>query len=235
MNVNEFVSIEHAKQRIEAWRQGYNHHRPHSSPTSLIFAPLHRICPYLREDAVAQQAAAGQKDKISDLSVVGVKDRQLVRSDWTPADQTPIQGVVTRQITNVLTNNGYLTEIWRSDWHLDGLPVGQVFQRVLEPAAVSGWHSHLHTSDRLFCASGRLLIALYDARCESPSHGKTALFRIGAERPAIVVVPPGVWHGVRNIGAIPATMLNVVDLAYDYEDPDHYRLPADTPLIPYQI
>ncbi len=31
LNVNEFVSIDDARGRIEAWRQDYNHHRPHSS------------------------------------------------------------------------------------------------------------------------------------------------------------------------------------------------------------
>jgi putative transposase len=31
MNVNEFVSIEHARHRIEAWRVDYNEHRPHGA------------------------------------------------------------------------------------------------------------------------------------------------------------------------------------------------------------
>jgi putative transposase len=31
LNTNEFASIEDAKQKIEFWRQDYNHHRPHSS------------------------------------------------------------------------------------------------------------------------------------------------------------------------------------------------------------
>ena len=31
LNVNEFASIEDARQKIEVWRQDYNHHRPHSS------------------------------------------------------------------------------------------------------------------------------------------------------------------------------------------------------------
>jgi putative transposase len=31
LNVNEFVSIAHAKQVIEAWRKDYNEHRPHGS------------------------------------------------------------------------------------------------------------------------------------------------------------------------------------------------------------
>ena len=31
LNVNEFVSIDQAKQRIEAWRIDYNEHRPHGA------------------------------------------------------------------------------------------------------------------------------------------------------------------------------------------------------------
>lgn len=82
---------------------------------------------------------------------------------------------------------------------------------------------------------GRLLIALYDGRGDSPTRNRTVDFRIGAERPGLVIVPPGVWHGVRNIGSTPLLMINVVDRAYDYEDPDHYRLPVDTPHIPYRL
>jgi dTDP-4-dehydrorhamnose 3,5-epimerase len=167
--------------------------------------------------------------------IEGVKDPQLVKPDWSPANPIAIEGVSARQITSVLTNTGSLTEIWRPDWGLDDLGVGQVFQRVLDPGAAAGWHNHRLTTDRLFCAIGRLLIALYDGRCDSPTQGITADFRVGSERPGVVVVPPGVWHGVRNIGATPTVMLNVVDLAYDYEDPDHYRLPLDTPLIPYRL
>jgi putative transposase len=31
LNVNQFLTIEDAKAKIEAWRLDYNHHRPHSS------------------------------------------------------------------------------------------------------------------------------------------------------------------------------------------------------------
>ena len=169
------------------------------------------------------------------LSIEGVKDAQVVRSDWTRSQEVEIDGVVGFQIANVLAGNGYLTEIWRSDWKLDDRPVDQVFQRVLEPGVASGWHVHASTTDRLFCAYGRLLVALYDSRVDSPSHGKTCDFRLGGERPALIVVPPGVWHAVRNTGTSSAILVNVVDQAYPYEDPDHYRLPIDTPLIPYDV
>ena len=168
-------------------------------------------------------------------SITGPKDRQLVRSDWSPLDPIGIEGVVAKQITNVITNDGYLTEIWRKDWELDDLPVGQVFQRIMAPRGGSGWHAHEVTTDRLFCAWGRVHVGLYDARLDSPTHGAVHDFRLGAERPAVIVVPPGIWHAVRNIGDHPAVYLNVVDVAYDYEDPDHFRIPIDSPLIPFTI
>jgi putative transposase len=35
LNVNQFVSMEDARRKIEAWRQNYNHARPHSSLRNL--------------------------------------------------------------------------------------------------------------------------------------------------------------------------------------------------------
>lgn len=168
-------------------------------------------------------------------SVTGPKDPQLVRSDWTPASAEQIDGVVTRSISNVLTDNGTLTEIWRADWALDDRPVGQVFQRHLQIGYESGWHCHAGATDRLFCAVGTVKVGLYDSRIDSPTHRNSLILRLGAGRPALVVVPPGVWHAVRNIGDGPAVFVNVTDVAYDYDDPDHYRLPYGTPQIPVDL
>jgi dTDP-4-dehydrorhamnose 3,5-epimerase len=168
----------------------------------------------------------------SNWTVIGLKDPQIVRPDWDPIEPLGIDGVTAKQIANVLTNDGYLTEIWRADWALDDRGVGQVFQRVIEPGAVSGWHVHAVTVDRLFCAYGRVRLGLYDGRNDSPTLGRSAQIRLGRERPALVVVPPGVWHAVANVGTDPAVFVNAVDQAYTYDDPDHYRVPIDSPQIP---
>jgi putative transposase len=31
LNVNQFISLDHARQTIKAWQEDYNHHRPHGS------------------------------------------------------------------------------------------------------------------------------------------------------------------------------------------------------------
>lgn len=170
-----------------------------------------------------------------ELLFTGLKDRRLVTPDWQPSDPVPIDGVAVKGITSVYAENGILTEIYRQDWQIDDLPVAQVFQKLLYPGNFSAWHMHRHTTDRLFCALGRVKIVLFDGRAESPTARAIAEYRVGAERPALLVVPPGVWHGVLCLGHDPALVINAVDAAYSYDDPDHWRLPADTPLIPYSI
>lgn len=39
--------------------------------------------------------------------------------------------------------------------------------------------------------------------------------------------------GLQNLGSQDALVLNMPTHPYNYEDPDHYRLPYDTPEIPY--
>lgn len=163
------------------------------------------------------------------------QDRQSITSEWQSL-QNPISGVVVKEVRSVIKNSGdVLSEIFRSDWQLDGAQIGQVFQVVMGPGSTSGWHTHRSTTDRLFVSLGAVLIVLYDGRSESPTHGRINEFRFGGVRPGIVSIPPGIWHAVRNISSTPSILLNLTDRPYCYEDPDHWRLPLDTDKIPYRF
>lgn len=170
-----------------------------------------------------------------DWIVRGIADGQTVDENWNLVGTPHIEGVVTKEIRPVTLASGSLTEIWRSEWTLDSLGVGQVFQRLLDPGAVTGWHAHERTTDRLFCAFGRVRLSLYDGRRTSGTAGTVWQRVFGQERPLLVVVPPGVWHGVTALGASPALLLNLVDRSYAYDAPDHVRLPPDTPHIPLKL
>lgn len=165
----------------------------------------------------------------------GAKRReQSVTSDWTLL-RPLIHGVAVKEIRSVIKNNGYLTEIYRGDWRIDDRGVDQVFQLLLNRSEVEAWHVHQTTTDRFFVASGQVLLVLYDARADSPTQGMVNEIRLGPARPGLATVPPGVWHGVKNIGDNPALILNLVDQAYRYEAPDHWGLPKDSPHIPYRF
>lgn len=163
------------------------------------------------------------------------KDAQSVTADWRAAELPLIQDVRLREVKNVVKQNGFLTELYRRDWAIDDGVVDQIFQVRLSADGVSAWHAHGFTTDRLFVGEGSLKIVLYDGRQESSTFGKLNVFCCSHVRPMLIVIPPGVWHGVHNIGQSTATLINMVDRAYDYADPDHWRLPVDAIQIPYSF
>jgi dTDP-4-dehydrorhamnose 3,5-epimerase len=48
-------------------------------------------------------------------------------------------------------------------------------------------------------------------------------------------VPKFVWHADHNVGSEEAVIVNFPTIQYDHASPDKYRLPIDTPLIPYSF
>jgi dTDP-4-dehydrorhamnose 3,5-epimerase len=57
---------------------------------------------------------------------------------------------------------------------------------------------------------------------------ENVLTRSGSLLEVFVVVPPGVWHGLRNETGAPAAFLNYFDTPYSHEDPDNWRFPHDS-------
>ena len=165
----------------------------------------------------------------------GKPDSQSITAEWEFLQDT-IDGVKLREVRNVIKKQGgVLTEVYRNDWGLDAGEVGQIFQNLLNPRAISGWHVHRYTTDRIFINLGTMKVVLYDARADSDTFGQVNEFVLGQMRPGLLIVPPGVWHGVQNIGCELGALINIVDKAYEYEAPDHWRLPVDTDKIPYDF
>ena len=51
----------------------------------------------------------------------------------------------------------------------------------------------------------------------------------------LLVIPRGVWHAERNIGAVDVQVVNFPTIPYDHTNPDKYRLPLDTDELPVQL
>jgi len=160
------------------------------------------------------------------------KDRQLVTKDWQKIEEQ-IEGVVVREVLHVPRDHGVITEIFRPEWDPTGLPIVHIYQSRLFPAAIGAWSCHASTIDRLFVNQGHLKVVLYDGREESKTYRRIIELHVGDARPAFLVLPAGIWHGLQNLGPSDALVINCPTRAYNYEDPDHYRLPFDSPEIPY--
>ena len=143
-----------------------------------------------------------------------------------------IQGVRIKRLKVITDERGWLMEILRLDDDIFE-SFGQVYLTTAYPGVVKAWHYHKKQTDNFTCVRGMMKVALFDAREDSPTYGEVNEFFVGEKNPCLIAVPPHVYHGFKAIGTETAYFVSVPTLAYDYKAPDEYRLPPDTPEIPY--
>jgi dTDP-4-dehydrorhamnose 3,5-epimerase len=164
----------------------------------------------------------------------GQKDAAHIDRHWH-VDRRLIEGVRVHDVRNVVTANGVTTELYRPDWGMVDGPVRQVIHVALRGGALSAWHQHRLRWDFLFVVGGHLRVVLHDPRPDSPTLGQVDVFHLSPARPSLLAVPPWVWHGVQNLSTDTSCFVNMFDRPYDYADPDEWRLPPDTDVIPYRF
>jgi dTDP-4-dehydrorhamnose 3,5-epimerase len=146
-----------------------------------------------------------------------------------------IDGVVVRYQRPIEDKRGEIVEVYRPSWGLHADPLVYVYQVRIRPGAIKGWVIHEHQDDRLFFVTGVLRWALYDDRPDSPTRGRLNDLVFSERAPALLVIPRGVYHAVRNIGTSDAIFVNMPTRAYEHESPDKLRLPLDNSLIPFSF
>jgi dTDP-4-dehydrorhamnose 3,5-epimerase len=165
-------------------------------------------------------------------TIAGARDQQTVAAGGVRATLPKIAGVQIVELGNVLTRSGAQLELLRRDWPQIAIDVQQVNWSLLNANGVTDWHRHAQQTDHLVGVGGNIRLALWDGREASPTYGAKEVIRLGALRPVMAIVPPGVWHALRNESGAPAGYLNMVDHLYDYARPDNYRLAPGTAGVP---
>ena len=120
-----------------------------------------------------------------------------------------IDGVTVRPLSTYRDHRGWLTELYRED----ELPVAQhpVMAYVSEtlPGVARGPHEHIAQTDYFaFLGPGEFCLYLWDARPDSPTRGHRMKMAVGESNRQCVIVPPGVVHAYRNVGATPGWVFN---------------------------
>ena len=143
-----------------------------------------------------------------------------------------IDGVVTKKLRVIPDERGRLMEVLRCDDEMFEI-FGQVYISTTYPGVIKGWHMHKLQTDSIACIKGMLKLVLFDNREGSPTKGEISEFFIGEHNPMLVQVPKDVYHGWKCISENEAIAMNIPTHEYNYNEPDEYRLPHDTDLIPY--
>lgn len=144
-----------------------------------------------------------------------------------------INGVKVKKLRVIPDERGRLTEILRSDDKDFFIRFGQVYMTSAFPGVVKAWHFHKKQTDTFACIHGMMKIVLYDNRDDSPTRGVVNEFFAGIHNPILIQIPPFVLHGFKCVGETEAIVINIPNKAYCYENPDEFRIPIDSPEIPY--
>jgi len=150
------------------------------------------------------------------------------------APAVAIDGVQLLDLKRHTDDGGSLTELGRlAEGRLAGLAgftVRQINYSEIEPGVIKAFHLHTRQTDVWFAPpSDRLLIVLLDVREGSRTEGARMRFMLGNGASRLLAIPPGVAHGVRNVGAATGRVIYFVDVQFS-PDPascDEGRLPWD--------
>ncbi len=169
-----------------------------------------------RAELVAKQSAVDAVGGLKRLSIEGLQFR--------PARPVPHE-------------DGHLTEVARSDWPIVGGPLVQVHLTTTLPGHVRAWGLHERSTDRLFVVKGLIRFVVFDGRAGSATYGQVDSLLVSELSPGLLIIPPNLYHGWKNIGDNEAAILNMPEKLYDHERPDALDLPWDSPqaaaLIPH--
>lgn len=141
-----------------------------------------------------------------------------------------IDDVVLKECRVHTDDRGLLIEIVRDDEPVFR-QVRQTTFTVAYPGVIKAFHWHRRQWDVWFFTTGMAQVVLHDLRAESPTRGRTQVLFMGERRPATVAIPPGVAHGYRVLGTVPAGLVYHTTERYDPTDPDEQRIPWDDPAI----
>jgi dTDP-4-dehydrorhamnose 3,5-epimerase len=135
------------------------------------------------------------------------------RLDLLPFHPGKVDGVIWKTLKVNHDRRGWLCELFRHDEMPAQLQPAMAYISETLPGVARGPHEHLQQSDA-FCFLGPAPFHLYlwDNRSEAQTYLSHEIALIN--RPTAVLIPPGIVHAYRNVGAAPGLIVNCPNRLY---------------------
>jgi len=148
-----------------------------------------------------------------------------------------IEGVQVKKLSVYTDGRGLLMEFLRND-DKEFEKFGQAYLTLVKKGVAKGWHYHKNQTDHFICVDGQALVALCDLRPDSPTYEQTQDFIVSAPEVEgehlLIKIPKGVLHGFTAYNCDQAKIVNIPTEAYNYQEPDEFRYPWNSPQINYK-
>lgn len=136
----------------------------------------------------------------------------LEMNEFTPGE---IKDVFVYSLKKYNDERGWLAELFRLDeLESEFYPV-MSYISFTKPGVQRGPHEHVDQAD-LFCFLGpsTFKLRLWDNRKDSPTYNNVMTLLVGEDDAKAVVVPKGVAHGYKNVGAVDGMVINCPNRLY---------------------
>jgi len=126
-----------------------------------------------------------------------------------------IDGVIWKPLRKFHDGRGWLCELFRHDELAAAFHPVMAYISATEPGVARGPHEHVDQAD-CFCFIGpsNFKVYLWDNRPASPTHLAYQTDVVGADKPMLLIIPPGVVHAYKNVGGVPGIVFNCPNRLY---------------------
>jgi dTDP-4-dehydrorhamnose 3,5-epimerase len=151
----------------------------------------------------------------------------------------PVAGVLWKPLEKMHDSRGWLCELFREDELPAEFHPAMGYVSVSETGVVRGPHEHLDQAD-YFCFIGpsTFKLCLWDKRPDSPTYRAHETALVGEDRPIAIVIPAGIVHAYKNVGAVPGLVYNFPNRLYKgpgRRDPVDEIRHEDDELSPFRV
>ncbi len=150
-----------------------------------------------------------------------------------------IDGVIWRPLRKFHDPRGWLCELFRLDELAPEFHPVMAYVSESLPGVSRGPHEHVAQSDCFcFLGPGNFKVMMWDNRPHSPTYRAKASDVVGADKPMLVVIPPGVVHAYTNVSATSGLVFNCPNRLYRGEgkkDPVDEIRHEDDPGSPFRL
>ena len=123
-----------------------------------------------------------------------------------------IDGVLLEYIRKYEDPRGWLAEIYRHD-QFDYVPA-MGYLSWTKKDVCRGPHEHVYQSDLFVFIQGVFRMTNWDNRPPSRTYKQKDVLELGGDRPAAIMIPPGVVHAYRCISPEGGLVINLPDRLY---------------------
>lgn len=145
--------------------------------------------------------------------------------------QKLIDGVQIKPLRQIPDERGRIMHMMRCD-DSNFEKFGEIYFSVAYPGVIKAWHIHKEMTLNYAVVSGDVKLVLFDERDTSPTKGMVQEIFLGNYNYNLVVIPPMVWNGFKNIGKEAAIVANCSTIPHDPSeimrmDPINNHIPYD--------